>query len=225
MNIKQNEKFFTKSNLLVYISIAIMVLGGACFFKRWLIAIGCVILAIGAALFIVFSAKRVSEKEVRACLERKLEGMDYSFDTLGVNERRVIRTIAPLVTEYFEYDEGVMVKQTQNDYLSSKYTKSIIFFLTDALVVRTRNISLISDDDKNRRIEIPYSQIKDISVVRETKNIHFLKKNFSITTDVLLIKYGTNFKFSTPLHVDIKSKDVAEKIVKTISEIKEKAEK
>ena len=105
MNTKQNEKFFTKNNLLVYISIAIMVLGGACFFKRWLIAIGCVILAIGAALFIVFSAKRVSEKEVRACLERKLEGMDYSFDTLGVNERRVIRTIAPLVTEYFEYDE------------------------------------------------------------------------------------------------------------------------
>ena len=143
MSTKNNIRFFTKNNLLVYISIGIMALGGCFLFKWWLIPIGCILLAVGAVLFIVFSAKRVSEKEIITCLERKLDGMDFSYDTLGVNERRVLRNIKPIVTEYYEYNDNVMVKRAKNDIISSQYTKSIVFFLTDALVIRTRNISLL----------------------------------------------------------------------------------
>ena len=114
-----------------------------------------------------------------------------------------------------------MLRQGKNATISSKYTKAFIFTLTDGFLVRTRTVSLISDEDRNKCIEIPFDSISDISVIREDKKLNFNKKDFNITTDRLVIKYGNGYKISIPMHVDITSKDLADKLNKVVKEYKE----
>ena len=224
MNKRQNENYFKKNDIILYIGAAMLLIGGILLTvgkRRW-VAPCCILMAIGAVVFIIGTTVRSSEKEMRGILSKKLDGMDISFDTLGVPERRVIRDIKPIEIENFEYDEAVMLRKTKNDIISSRYTKALIFTLTDGFVVRTRSVSLISDEDRNKKVEIPFDSISEINVVREDKNLTFNKKKFNITTDRLVIKYGNGYKLVCPMHVDIKSKDLAERLNKVVNEYMDK---
>ncbi|MBQ9744785.1 MAG: hypothetical protein IJW19_06655 [Clostridia bacterium] len=225
MNKKQHENFFKKNDLILLIGAAMLVIGAILLTvgkRRW-IAPCCILMAIGVVIFIIGTTIRVNEKEMRALLAKKLEGFDLSLDTLAVNERRVLRDAKTEVTESFEYDDTTMLRKTKNDIFSSKYTKTAIFPLTDAFIVRTRTVSLVSDEVKNRRIEMPYDSITELRVVREDKKLTFNKKEFNITTDHLVIRYSNGYKFSTPLHVDVKSKEIADRLLKIMNEQLEKS--
>ena len=224
MNKRHNENYFKKTDIILYIGAVMLLAGGILLTvgkRRW-VAPCCILMAIGAVIFIIGTTVRSNEKEMMAILTKKLEGMDMSFDTLGVPERRVLRDVKPIIIENYEYDETVMLRQGKNATISSKYTKAFIFTLTDGFLVRTRTVSLISDEDRNKRIEIPFDSISDISVIREDKKLNFNKKDFDITTDRLVIKYGNGYKISIPMHVDITSKDLADKLNKVDKEYKEK---
>ncbi|MBR7101597.1 MAG: hypothetical protein IKC74_04845 [Clostridia bacterium] len=224
MNKRHNENYFKKTDIILYIGAVMLLAGGILLTvgkRRW-VAPCCILMAIGAVIFIIGTTVRSNEKEMMAILTKKLEGMDMSFDTLGVPERRVLRDVKPIIIENYEYDETVMLRQGKNATISSKYTKAFIFTLTDGFLVRTRTVSLISDEDRNKRIEIPFDSISDISVIREDKKLNFNKKDFDITTDRLVIKYGNGYKISIPMHVDITSKDLADKLNKVVKEYKEK---
>lgn len=223
MNKRHNENYFKKTDIILYIGAVMLLAGGILLTvgkRRW-VAPCCILMAIGAVVFIIGTTVRSNEKEMMAILAKKLEGMDMSFDTLGVPERRVLRDVKPIIIENYEYDETVMLRQGKNATISSKYTKAFIFTLTDGFLVRTRTVSLISDEDRNKRIEIPFDSISDISVIREDKKLNFNKKDFDITTDRLVIKYGNGYKISIPMHVDITSKDLADKLNKVVKEYKE----
>ena len=224
MNKKQHENYFLKNDIILYIGAAMLVIGAIILTvgkRRW-IAPCCILMAIGVVVFIIGTTVRANEKEMRALLARKLDGFDLSLDTLAVNERRVLRDVKPEVVENFEYDDTAMLRKTKNEIFSSKYTKTAFFPLTDAFIVRTRTVSLTSDEDKNRRIEMPYDTITEIRVIREEKKLNFNKQDYSITTDRLVIKYGNGYKFSTPLHVDVKSKELADRLIKIMNEQLEK---
>ena len=223
MNKRHNENYFKKTDIILYIGAVMLLAGGILLTvgkRRW-VAPCCILMAIGAVIFIIGTTVRSNEKEMMAILAKKLEGMDMSFDTLGVPERRVLRDVKPIIIENYEYDETVMLRQGKNATISSKYTKAFIFTLTDGFLVRTRTVSLISDEDRNKRIEIPFDSISDISVIRENKKLNFNKKDFDITTNRLVIKYGNGYKISIPMHVDITSKDLADKLNKVVKEYKE----
>ena len=115
-----------------------------------------------------------------------------------------------------------VLRKTKNETISSRYTKSLIFILTDGFIVRTRSVSLISEEDRNKKIEIPFNSINELSVIREDKKLNFNKKEYNITTDRLLIRYGNGYKLLLPMHVDIKSKELEARLKKFINEYKEK---
>ena len=224
MNKRHNENYFKKNDIILFIGAAMLIIGGILLTvgKRWWVAPCCILMAIGMVIFIIGTTVRSSEKEMRALLSKKLEGMDISFDTLGVPERRVVRDIKPIVIENYEYDETVMLRKTKNETISSRYTKSLIFILTDGFIVRTRSVSLISEEDRNKKIEIPFNSINELSVIREDKKLNFNKKEYNITTDRLLIRYGNGYKLLLPMHVDIKSKELEVRLKKIINEYMEK---
>lgn len=220
MNKKQHENYFKRNDVLLIIGAAILVIGAVLVFvgkRRWLMPC-CIFMAIGAVIFIIGTTVRVSEKEILAYLTRQLEGFDLSFDTLAVHERRVIRNAQPIVVEHYDYEQGDMLRKTQNGIVSSRYVKTAIFTLTDAFIVRSRSVSLISGEVKNKKIEIPYDSVEEIKVIREDKKLTFNNKEFDLTTDKLLIRYDNGYKFVTPLHVDIKSKDLEARLLKIIAE-------
>ena len=226
MNNKQLVNFFKKTSMIMYVGIILIILGGVFVFRRGFgtKAIGFTIMAIGAAIFIVGVSLRASEKDVLSCLAKKMDGMDYTYDTLAVNERRVLRNIKPEVTEYYDYEDGAMFKRAKDGTLiSSQKTKSIIFIIKDALIVRTRTVSIFDENVKDRRIEIPFSAITDISVVREEKKLSFMNKTYDVTVDKLVVKYGNGYRFVTPVHADSKSKEIAERLNREIERLKEAA--
>ena len=224
MNKKQNENYFKKNDIILYIGAVMLLIGGILLTvgkRRW-VAPCCILMVIGAVVFIIGTTVRSSEKEMMALLAKKLDGMDMSFDTLGVPERRVLRDVKPVIIEGYEYDETVMLRRTKNETVSSRYTKAIIFFLTDGFVVRTRSVSLISDEDRNRKIEIPYTSVSEISYIKEEKKLNFNNKDYNVISGRLVMKYGNGYKLSVPMHVDIKSKDLEARLNKLVNEYKEK---
>jgi len=219
MNRKQNENYFKKNDIILYVGAVMLVIGAILLTvgkRRW-IAPCCTLMAIGVVVFIIGTTVRSNTKEIMDILQKKMEGMDMSYDTLGVPERRVLRDIKPEIIENYEYDETVMLRREKNGTVSSKYTKAAIYTLTDAFVIRARTVSLVSDDTRNKKVEIPFDSISDISVVREEKKLTYNKKDFNITTDHLIIKYGNGYKIALPMHVDIKSKELAERLNKTVN--------
>ncbi len=219
MNKKQHENYFKRNDVLLFIGALMLLIGAGLILvgkRRWVMPC-CIVMAIGAVIFIVGTTIRVSEKEILAYLARQLEGFDLSFNTLAVHERRVIRDAQPIVVENYDYEQGDMLRKTKNGIVSSRYMKTAIFTLTDAFIVRSRMVSLVSGEIKNKRIEIPYDSVEEIKVIREEKKLTFNNKEFDLTTDKLLIRYGNGYKFITPLHVDIKSKELEEKLHKIIA--------
>ena len=220
MDKKQHENYFKRNDVLLLIGAAMLVIGAILVFvgkRRWLMPC-CIGMVIGAVLFIIGTTVRVSEKEILAYLTRQLEGFDLSYDTLAVHERRVLRNVQPIVVENYDYEQGDMLRRTKDGVVSSRYMKTAIFTLTDAFIVRSRTVSLISGETKNKRIEIPFDSVDEIKVIREDKKLTFNNKEFDITTDKLLIRYGNGYKFVTPLHVDIKSSELQDKLLKVIEE-------
>ena len=224
MNKKQNENYFKKNDIILYIGAVMLLIGGILLTigkRRW-VAPCCILMVIGAVVFIIGTTVRSSEKEMMALLAKKLDGMDMSFDTLGVPERRVLRDVKPVIIEGYEYDETVMLRRTKNETVSSRYTKTVIFFLTDGFVIRTRSVSLISDEDRNRKIEIPFTSVSEISYIKEEKKLNFNSKDYNVIQGRLVMKYGNGYKLSVPMHVDIKSKDLEARLNKLVNEYKEK---
>jgi len=206
------------NDLMSYIGIGLMAIGLPIFIFAygiiWLIS--CIMLPLGVILFIIGVSIRSGEKDIMSSLKRKTEGVVIPFDSLGINERRINRKLPIEVLEDFEYESGLMYKKGKRGTVTSKYTKTAIYPLTDALYVSTKTVSLISDDAKSKKFEIPYDSIEDVRIDRDEKAVSFDKKVYNVVSERLVIRYGGGYKFSVPVHVDIRSKGIAERINKQI---------
>ncbi len=228
MNKKLNTNYFTKTDLLMNIGLALTFIGLALFifgrsitFVLYVISWG--MLPIGVVLFIIGASRRSTDKDIEDCIKSKLQTMDYSPFNLGVNERRIVKNREPIIIEDYEYDNGLHLKKSKKGIIfSSKYTKTVLYLLTDALMVITRSISVVSDEEKNKKFEIPYSSISEVKIAREEKDISYLEKSFHTVSEKFVIRYGGGYKFAVPVHVDVNSKSVVDKINRAMSEYAEK---
>ncbi len=223
MSNKQNINYFKMSNLMEYIGIGCMAVSLIFFIFgsgiMWILSCG--VLPLGAVLFVVAVSIRSNEKDIYTSIKKKTESMELSVDKLGVNERRVVRRRAPEILEDFEYEDGLMVRKSKmGGVITSKYTKTGLYLLTDALMVITRTVSLIDDEVKNKKFEIPYDSIEEIRLDKEERPISFGKNSISSVSERLTVRYGGGYKFSCPIHVDVKAESTVEKINRAIEEYK-----
>lgn len=227
MNKKLNTNYFTKTDLLLNIGTGMSIIGAIFLLfgnmiSFYLYALSWVVLPVGVVLFIIGASRRSTDKDIEDCIKYKLQSMDLSPFNLGVNERRIVKGREPIIIENYEYENGLHLKISKKGIIfSSKYTKTAIFMLTDALMVITRSVSVVSDEEKNKKFEIPYSAISEVKIVREEKDIDYVDKKFHTVSEKLVIRYNGGYKFATPVHVDINSGDTAKIINKVIAEYKE----
>ena len=218
MSNKQNVNYFKMNDLIEYIGIGLMAVFLPIFIFAYgfIWALSCVMLPLGVILFIIGVSIRSSERDILNSLKRKTEGVVIPLDNLGINERRINRRLSYDVLEDFEYENGLMYKKGKRGIISSKYTKTALYLLTDAIYVSTKTVSLISDEAKAKKLEIPYSSIEEVRLDKDEKVVTFGKKLFNVVEQRLVIRHGGGYKFSVPIHVDIRAKSVLEKIQKQI---------
>ena len=219
MSNKQNINYFKRNDLMEYIGIGFMGVALPLFIFAYGITwiISCAMLPIGVILFIIGVSIRSSDKDIISSLKRKTEGVVIPYDNLGINERRINRRLPIEILEDFEYENGVMLKKSKKGIVyTSKYTKTALYLLTDALYISTKTVSLISDEAKDRRLEIPYASVEEVRLDRNEKSISFDKKVFNVVEERLVIRHSGGYKLSVPIHVDVKAKAVVEKIQRQI---------
>ena len=223
MSNKQNINYFKTSNLMEYIGIGCMAVSLVFFIFgsgiMWMLSCG--VLPLGAVIFVVSVSIRSNEKDIYSSIKKKTESMELSVDKLGVNERRIVKRRAPEILEDFEYDDGVMLRKSKmGGVITSKYTKTGLYLLTDALIIKTRTVSLIDDEVKNKKLEIPYDSIEEVRLDKEERPIVFGKNTIDSVSERLVLKYGGGYKFSCPIHVDVKATATVDNINRAIEEYK-----
>ena len=178
MNYKKNINYFTKTDLIKYVGIIMLIIGGVMLVWGWgffSYLIMAAFLPLGVVLFLVGSSQRAGEKELDDMIRRATEGVVQDIEANPKLHRRLAKRPDPILAEGYELRRGVMLAKAQNGSLrSSEYTKAHLIPLTNALSISVRTVSLISDQTQNLQLEVPYDQITGVSLQREEKKLTFL---------------------------------------------------
>ena len=228
MNFRNNINYFKKKDSIKGIGAGLLIVG---LFWLWLgigyigwIAYFFMILSIpsGFIMFILGSTLSSNDSDMDEYIKKKCEGLEIDLENDKNFSKRIIKNNEPNVTQGYEYNgEGLMFrKDKKGTWRSSKYTKSIIYLLSDALYINSRTISLVSDDTQNRLLEIRYDTVDSVEMREEEHVIVSGKNSFKIKKDRLVIKYGDGKTFSAPINHDIRSEEFVEMLCRTVSKVK-----
>ena len=232
MNFRNNINYFKKKDSIKGIGAGLLIVG---LFWLWLgigyigwIAYFFMILSIpsGFIMFILGSTLSSNDADIDEYIKKSCEGLELDLESDKNFSKRILKNMEPNVTAGYEYSgDGLMFrKDKRGAWRSSKYTKSIIYVLSDALYINSRTFSLVSDETQNRLIEIPYDAIDSVEMQKEEHVIVSGKNSFKIKKDRLLIKYGEGMTFSAPMNNDIRSEEFVELLNKMVSKAKKQKE-
>ena len=232
MDFRNNINYFKKKDSIKGIGGALLIIG---LFFLWL-GIGYLgwfawifmIFAIpsGLLMFILGSTISSNDGDIDECIEKKCKGLELDLEGDKNFAKRVLKNIDPTVAKGYEYNEKELMfrKDKRGSWRSSKYTKSIIYVLSDALYINSRTFSLISDDEENRCVEILYDTVDSVEMKEEENILQVGKNSFSVKKYRLVIKYGEGITFSTPINNDIRSEEFVETLNKMIAKAKKEKE-
>ena len=226
MNYKNNIGYFAKSDNMRSVGLCMLVGGFAALCLGFatsyiLFIIGTILLIPGAVLYIIGAAGRSSDEDIKHCIERGCEGMEVELSEDRAYNKRILPKTEPEVLKDYEYREGLMLTRSKSNSLrSSEYTKTILYFLTDALYVVTRTFSLVEDNVRNATLEIPFLSTDKVEIVRETPTLHFGKKTFNAHYARLVIRYEGDKVLNVPIHDDITADQLAARITRMVEDSK-----
>ena len=188
MNVKQNKNYFKKTDTLKYVGIFLMAICAIIFFVWswqayyiWVIGI-----PVGLVLTFVGSAGRSSDGDIDECIERACADIEVDLESDRHYAKRMLEHVPPFTVGEYEYDDGLMFKKAKNGKIrSSKYTRAMIYVLSDRLYISRRRIDLIADVTERDVFEIKYDTLSGIDVKREEKTVRFAKRSFFVKTCVL----------------------------------------
>ena len=102
--------------------------------------------------------------------------------------------------------------------VSSEHIIAKMLILTDALYIRSRSFSFVSDEKHESEIEIPFSSIEKIEIERGSQNYQVGKKELVVKTCSLVITHeGVQTKL--PRKDDI----YADELIVTLNRLLKKA--
>ncbi|MBE6577272.1 MAG: hypothetical protein E7653_03960 [Ruminococcaceae bacterium] len=216
MNVKHNVNYFKKSENLKYIGLGIALVG---FIMLWVgfgwtsYILATVGLPTGLVLFFVGSAARSSEADIDECIKRETSGIEVSFEGDRHYEKRVLKQFPPVTVEGYEYDDGLMFKKAKNGKIrSSRYTKAVIYILSDRLYISECRVDLVGAPCEKRIVEIKYENLADTEIKREEKRVSFGKNSYAVKTCRLSVSYGEAESWSAPVNDDVGTDALVEKI-------------
>ena len=228
MNFRNNINYFKKKDTIKGMGGALLIIG---LLWLWLgigylgwIAYFFMILAIpsGFLMFILGSTISSNHSDIDEYIQKNCQGLEIDLENDKNFNKRVVKNIEPTVTQGYEYsgEELMFRKDKKGTWRSSKYTKSIIYVLSDGLYINLRTISIISENVENRSLEIPYDTVDSIEMMKEENIIQSGKNKVNIKKDRFVIKYGEGMTFSVPMNNDIRSEEFIEMLSRMVSKAK-----
>ncbi len=207
MNVKHNINYFKKSENLKVIGLGVAIVSFAAlwFGFGWISYILATVgLPTGLVLFFVGSAARSSEADLDECIRRETADIEVSFDGDRHYEKRILKQFAPIPVEGYEYDDGLMFKKAKNGKIrSSKYTKAIIYVLSDRLYISERRVNLVAEATEKNIVELKYENVTSVDIVREEKSVSFGKNSFKVKICRLAVTCGDGSVWSVPTNDDV----------------------
>ena len=221
-NFKSNINYFKKWEGMATFGLCVMVVGfvllwmgyGLTYFLGGALIIG------GFTIFIMGNSGRSNEGEIMEEIKRRTEGIEFS----EVEKDHYFHKRVPAKEEIMDFAgfvlrDGLMLKKMKNGSVcSSEYRLVRAYLLTDAFYVKSRNISLVSEEESNVTEEIPFSAVEDIKVERDRQTLGFEKKQFSVSICNIAIVYDGGKTFLLPAKDDAYVDDVAAKLKKIADE-------
>ncbi|MBO4979479.1 MAG: hypothetical protein J6D16_03635 [Clostridia bacterium] len=225
-NYKANINYFKKWEGLKTLGLGMLIVG---FTSIWL-AMGYLVylggialLAVGAVLFLTGNINRSTEAEILAEISRRSEGMNFpEVETERHFYKRVPERPEILDFAGFSFSEGIWLKKMKNGSIcSSEYLTAKMLLLTDAFYVKQRKFSLISDINEEQTVEIAFSLVEDLTVLRESKSFSCGSKSFSVKLCYLVITFDGGKTLCLPAADDVYVDELAARLKKTAGETTE----
>lgn len=221
MNFKHNINYFKSNDMIKWIGIALCCLTAALYFfgRGFIVRILMYLsLPIGIVLFIIGSSRRSNDADIDEDIEKLGKGVEIDLIEDNNFAKKLNRIFSPMTFEGYEYDDGLMyTKSKSNSVRSSKYTKAIVYVLSDSLYIVKRSFSLVSDEVENLTFEIPFADIDCIELSHENKTVKFEKKSFDVKFVRLNVISNEKITVSLPASDDINTERIIEKMNSTVT--------
>jgi hypothetical protein len=171
----------------------------------------------GVAAFLYGNIGRGNATQIEDTIRVQRE----SFRFPELEEDNALRKRTPkepevLTFEGFEMRNGLYFKKKKDaSVISSEYTCIKAIVLNDALYLKKCTFSLVSDERSMQTLDIPFSAIHDIEVIRNTLLVgHGEKPEHRVKTCHIAITYGDGESILLPKQEDAYIDDYAQNLKK-----------
>ena len=158
----------------------------------WLLFyIGVPLIPIGLVLYLYGTSGSTDENSLKKIIKENTDSITFA-DIKESNEFRH-RISKKAVEEAFGghiFNDEVLIKRAKSGAMvSSEYVCAKMLILNDALYIRSRSFSFISDEKHENEIEIPFSTIEKFEIERESKQFQVGKKELVAKSCFLVITH------------------------------------
>jgi len=150
---------------------------------------------LGVAAFLYGNLGRGNATQIDDTIKLQWEAIRFpELEEDPALRKRTPKEPEVLTYEGFEMRNGLYFKKKKDaSVISSEYTCIKAVVLNDALYLKKRTFSFISDEKSMQTIEIPFASIKSIEVVTNTLMVgHGEKPEHRVKTCHIAIKYGND---------------------------------
>ena len=188
-NYKAFINYFKRSDSIASTGLGILAAGGIMFLLGWwffwlLFYIGVPMMPIGLAIYLYGTTGSSDENELQKIIKQNTDEISFADIKESAEYRRRIskNPVEETFGGYVFNDSVLMKKAKSGAMVSSEYVCAKMLILTDGLLIRSRSFSFIADEKHESEIEIPFSAIEKIDIVRDSQSYQVDKKEFVVKT-------------------------------------------
>jgi len=164
MDLKRNERFYKQNDMWRLLGGGLLIAGLIWFWLGWSAASyygPCIMVPAGLVLFLVTSARNVSESEIRGHIQKTLQDLGEDVTERPELARQILSVPAPYRGEAFLFDERMGAARRGKDarLLSDVYGATAAYFTQEALLIRGRILNLSDGTVQNTEHKLLWSDI------------------------------------------------------------------
>lgn len=222
MDLNRNIRFFKQSDLPRTIGAVLAVAGLIWFFFGWSAASyygPCIMVPVGAVMFIVCAARAVPESELQQNVTRALEGLG---EDVMAEERRlgVLKNPAPFCAQGDCFNKYATMFRRGKDakVISDVACRTMLFFTADALLVRGRRVSLSTGEIEQTELRLDWNELECAQVEPYEVRVRLTntKKGMASVRGAVLRLMGREGQvlYTAPIHDDMEAEHLCANILR-----------
>ena len=224
-NYKSFITYFKRSDSIASTGMGILATGGILLLLGWwffwlLFYIAVVMIPIGLVIYLYGTSGSADENSLNKIIKENAEEITFA-DIKEKNEYRARMSKNPTEEAFggYVFHDNVLIKKAKSGAMvSTEHVCAKMLILNDALYIRTRSFSFISDEKQESEIEIPFSAIEGINIERDSKTYQVGKKELVAKTCFLVIAHE-GIETKLPRKDDI----YADELIVTLNRLLKKA--